>query len=93
VDKIDPRHGRPEGPSVPQSGTLIRRLALGTEAIYRVLGENDRGVEVEVVDAPGLEPGTRFTFTIADVTTMSDVSQGARAGYAVGHGVPEHRYA
>lgn len=93
MDKVDPRDGRREGRSVPPPGTLIRRLALGIEAIYRVLGENDRGVEVEVVEAPGLEPGARFTFMIADVITMTELSPGARAASAVRHGVPEHRFA
>jgi hypothetical protein len=56
-----------EGPHV---GQVLRRRALGTTALYRVIGQNTRGVEVEVVDAPGLKPGTRFTFTLKDVLAM-----------------------
>lgn len=43
----------------------------GEESTYRVVGENDRGIEVEVIDAPGLEPGHRFTFLAADVEAMA----------------------
>jgi hypothetical protein len=79
-------------------GVLIQRSALGTEATYRIVGENDRGVEVEVVEAPGLEPNTRFTFTTADVIQMTD-RKGVRADgarrpkRAVRVGVAKRRYA
>ena len=42
---------------------LLKHRALGTEAVYRVLDVADRLVSVEVVDAPGLEQGTRFQIT------------------------------
>jgi hypothetical protein len=93
VDELESRDGPHERPSVPPSGTLLRRLALGSEAIYRVLGENERGVEVEVVDAPGLQPGSRFTFTVADVVAMTGLSESERAAYAVRPGVPRRRFA
>jgi hypothetical protein len=70
VDKLD-----------TTDGLLIQRSALGSEATYRIVGENDRGVEVEVVQAPGLEPNTRFTFSTADVIQMTD-PEGRRADRA-----------
>ena len=42
---------------------ILKHRALGTEAVYRVLDVADRLVSVEVVDAPGLEQGTRFQIT------------------------------
>ncbi len=55
---------------VPEPGQLLRRELLGSEAVYRVVGENDRGVEVEVVDVQGLTAGSRFTFRLEDVFSM-----------------------
>ncbi len=83
---------------VPAPGTLIRRVALGSEATYRIMGENDRGVEVEVVEAPGLEPRTRFTFTTADVIEMaapagSRADGSRRADRVVRLGIPKRHYA
>jgi hypothetical protein len=54
-------------------GQLVRRRLLRTEAVYRVIGENKRGVEVEVVEAEGLQPGSRFTFSVEDVMSMTAV--------------------
>ena len=93
MDELDPRDNLRERPSLPPSGTLIRRVALGSEATYRVLSENRRGVEVEVVEAPGLQPGARFTFTIDDVVAMTDLSAGNRNARAVRPSVPRRRYA
>jgi hypothetical protein len=93
VDELNQRDGHRERPSVPPSGTLIRRLALGTEAVYRVLSENDQGVEVEVVDAPGLQPGARYTFMTADVIAMTRLTESERATYAPRRGVPRRRLA
>jgi hypothetical protein len=42
---------------------FLKHRALGTEAVYRVIDVADRLVSVEVVDAPGLEQGTRFQIT------------------------------
>jgi hypothetical protein len=42
---------------------LLKHRALGTEAVYRVIDVADRLVSVEVVEAPGLEQGTRFQIT------------------------------
>jgi len=62
-----PRSGRRPSPT---PGQLLKRTVLGSGAVYRVVGANARGVEVEVVDAPGLKPGNRFTFTAEDVEAM-----------------------
>ena len=57
----------------PAAGQLLKHSALGTDAFYRVVGETPRGVEVEVIDAPGLQPGTRFTFSLKDVLAMDQL--------------------
>jgi hypothetical protein len=69
--------GAVEGRERPQVGQLVAREMLGTEAVYRVLGENDRGIEVEVVRVPGLRPGSRFTFTLDAVLAMSALDPAA----------------
>jgi hypothetical protein len=55
---------------LPAPGQLLKNRALGTDAFYRVVGENSRGVEVEVIEAPGLAPGSRFTFSREHVLAM-----------------------
>jgi hypothetical protein len=59
--------------ALPATGQLLKRRALGTDALYRVVGENSRGVEVEVIDAPGLTPGARYTFSRKDVLAMDAI--------------------
>jgi hypothetical protein len=54
---------------------LLRYRALGGEALYRVIDASEDCVEVEVVSAPGLTPGTRIRFTQAAVARMSVVAQ------------------
>jgi hypothetical protein len=61
----------------PVEGQLLKRTVLGSEAVYRVLGRNARGVEVEVVRAPGLSAGSRFTFTLEDVLAMDPLAPGS----------------
>ncbi len=61
-------------------GELRRHVRLGTEAVYRVCGWTDRLVDVEVVSAPGLERGQRFTLTREAVTSMSVVSEQLESG-------------
>ena len=56
-----------------RAGELRRRVLLGTEAIYRVCDWNDELAEVEVVQAPGLRRGQRFTFDVAAVRNMAVV--------------------
>ena len=69
---------RPVGPEVQRAtvdaGHLLRRTVLGSDAIYRVVGRNARGIEVEVVNAPGLRAGSRFTFLPEDVAAMDAVN-------------------
>ena len=74
------RRKRKAGPRGLVPGQVLRRKALGTETLYRVIGENARGVEVEVVSAPGLVPGFRFTIAIDDATAMEAVSTEKLAG-------------
>jgi hypothetical protein len=49
---------------------LLKHRALGTEAVYRVIDVADRLVSVEVVEAPGLEEGTRFQITRSAAKAM-----------------------
>jgi hypothetical protein len=58
------------------SGQLRRRISLGTEAVYRVCEVGSTSVQVEVVRAPGLQPGRRFVFTRADVLRMECLDDG-----------------
>jgi hypothetical protein len=46
-------------------GVVLQRRLLGTEARYRVLRAAPRTVDVEVLAAPGLEPGRRVRLTAA----------------------------
>ena len=70
---------RGDGAPEPQrnliEGQLLKRRLLGTDALYRVIGENPRGIEVEVVDVRGLRAGSRFTFSRADVLAMDRVDR------------------
>jgi hypothetical protein len=50
---------------------------LDSEATYRVLAVDGDLAEVEVIDAPGLEPGQRFRFAADAVAAMEDVSRPA----------------
>ena len=59
----------------PVTGVLLTRRILGVDATYRVAGRNARGVEVEVVDVPGLRAGSRFTFLPEDATAMDVISR------------------
>lgn len=52
---------------------LLRHRVLGDEAFYRVVDAAGEIVEVEVVSAPGLEPGTHLRLTRAAVASMSVV--------------------
>lgn len=85
---------RKHEPSVPEAGQLLRRRVLGSDAVYRVVGENDRGVEVEVIDVPGLDPGSRFTLAKKDAVSMEvlDAAE-ARSLQAARGAVPRQRFA
>jgi hypothetical protein len=54
---------------------LLRHRAFSGDALYRVVDSDPDIVEVEVVSAPGLEPGTRLRFTQAAVADMSVVAE------------------
>jgi len=53
----------------------MRRSALGTDALYRVVGVEGDLVEVQVVSAPGLEPGARVRLTLRDAQAMQAVDE------------------
>jgi len=58
----------------PKSGEVRRRRALGTEALYRIIEPLDGGlVLVEVIRAPGLEPGAALRLTADAVAGMEVV--------------------
>ena len=52
------------------TGRFLRTRRLGTEALYEVLAEDGDTVTVEVVDAPGLERGTRVRLMARAVRAM-----------------------
>jgi hypothetical protein len=54
-------------------GQLRRQRRLGSEAVYRVCDFSHQDVWVEVVRAPGLNPGEKFKFAREAVIAM-DVS-------------------
>lgn len=58
--------------AVPQ---LLRQSALYGDALYRVVNVAGELVEVEVVSAPGLKPGTRMRVTQAAIAAMSVVPE------------------
>ena len=49
---------------------LIRQCRLGTEAVYRVLAEDDQIVTAEVVRAPGLQPGAHVRLLASAARAM-----------------------
>ena len=57
------------------SGQLRRQIKLGSEAVYRIAAVEGPHVQVEVVRAPGLDPGQRFKFTRAAVELMELVDE------------------
>jgi hypothetical protein len=52
---------------------LRSRTLLGSEATYRVLSVHRRHAVVQVVDVPGLAPGTRFRLSRSAVAEMDVV--------------------
>jgi hypothetical protein len=54
-----------------QAVRQVRQRLLGSDAIYRVRRSSGPLVEVEVVAAPALVPGTRLRFTAASVRAMA----------------------
>jgi hypothetical protein len=55
--------------------SLLRHQVLGQEALYRAVDVIGELVELEVVSAPGLEPGMRLRVTKAAVSRMSVVDE------------------
>lgn len=53
-----------------QQHRFVRRKTLGSEAVYQVVAECKELVELEVVSAPGLEPGMRMKVTQRAVAAM-----------------------
>jgi len=60
--------------------SLLRHQVLGQEALYRAVEVIGELVELEVVSAPGLEPGTRLRVTKAAVSRMSVVEEAPAGG-------------
>jgi hypothetical protein len=60
--------------------SLLRHQVLGQEALYRAIDVIGELVELEVVSAPGLEPGTRLRVTKAAVSRMSVVEEAPAGG-------------
>ena len=67
------RHVCPVG-SASSSSAVLRHRALCSEAVYRPIQTWGPIVEVEVVAAPGLQPGTRLQLTAAAVAAMTSVA-------------------
>lgn len=58
-------------------GCLVRRRALGTEAVYRVVELSGGVATVTVVRAPGLDAGVRLRLARRDVEAMEPVEEPA----------------
>jgi hypothetical protein len=65
---------------------LLHHRLLAGEAFYRVLDASAEYVVVEVVSAPGLEPGARLRFTQAAVAEMSLMDESEWRRGAAEHG-------
>jgi hypothetical protein len=50
---------------IPAAGEVLQRRMLGSEARYRVLETAPETVDVEVLAAPGLAPGTHLRLSAA----------------------------
>ena len=66
---------RPCGPPPSGSGCVVRHCALGTEALYEVLAQEEGGtvVTLEVLSAPGLAAGTHVRMMRDAVAAMETV--------------------
>ena len=63
------------------AGQVVRHRALGSESTYRVLEPRGSLVELEVVTAPGLQPGAHVQVCTAAVRAMEPVRAAARARF------------
>lgn len=55
---------------LPSRSRILQQRVLGSIATYRVLHQTRSIVQVEVVDAPGLAPGTRLYMTATATANM-----------------------
>ena len=60
-------------------GRILRRQALGTVAMYRVVQDGGETVTVEVVEAPGLPAGFLMRLDAADAQAMETIHEPAAA--------------
>jgi len=67
---MPPRQDRGVGGLSLRAGCVVRHRALDVDAVYRVLSARGRVVDVAVVAAPGLEPGTQLRLTTAAAMAM-----------------------
>jgi hypothetical protein len=63
---------------------LLRHFVFGEEATYRVLQTRGELVNVEVVTAVGLPPGTQLKLTVASATEMRATPVASRVRPAAG---------
>lgn len=56
-------------------GSLVSKRMLGSEATYRVVSVTATHVDVEVIEAPGLKPGTTTRFTRQAVEAMEPAGE------------------
>jgi len=62
---------------------VLRRSALRTDGVYRVLRRSGPTVEVEVITAPGLAPGTHVRLSAEAVRAMKGPRASERAVHLV----------
>lgn len=55
-------------------GQIRRHVQFGSEALYRICSCDGSYVQVEVIDAPGLQPGQHFKFLRSAVAAMELVA-------------------
>jgi hypothetical protein len=65
------------GVSALAVGQIRWQERLGTRAAYRVCDWDEELVQVEVVEAPRLQPGQKFRFMRAAVLAMNTQTHGA----------------
>jgi hypothetical protein len=56
---------------------VLRRHALDSDSAYRKVARHGQTVELEVLNAPGLRPGTRMHVTAAAARAMKPQTQSA----------------
>jgi hypothetical protein len=69
------RRERPKG----ARRRFVRHSALGTQAIYEIVEESRELVTAEVLEAPGLAPGTRVRMLASAARAMDEVEPAAVA--------------